>query len=184
MRQKSHFGGFTLVELLISLSILMSLSFLLLPSLTGVNARYVVSLKAWEIKRNLEYTRSMAITRNAILTLCTARDNFQCVREGGSKLLIFDDADHNYRWTPDESLYRDTRFANVRVNFSASGRSPGLRFKNTGHATGSGNFHICMTHGDDFGRQVIFYYSGRVRLSADSDKDGYDDRSRLPILCE
>lgn len=178
-----NIGGFTLVELLVSLTVLVSLFSLLSPSLSTFKTRYAITLKTWEIKRTLEYARSLAVTQNKTVSVCTALDNYRCVKRLGSKLLIFNDRDKNFQWSTDESLYRDTNLANATVRLSASWGSSVVRFKNSGESIESGNFLICMPSPEDFGRQVIFYHSGRVRLSKDSDKDGYDDKSGLPILC-
>lgn len=176
-------GGYTLVELFVSLTVLLCLFSLLMPSLSAVKTKQAVTLKTWEIKRTLEYARSLAVTQNKTVSVCTAMDNYRCVKRYGSRLLIFNDRDKNSQWTKDESLYRDAILGNARVRLSASWGSSVVRFKNSGESIESGNFLVCMPSPENFGRQVIFYHSGRVRLSKDSDKDGYDDRSRLPILC-
>ena len=61
MEQGNRSKGYTLVELLISLAVVISLSSLLLPSLTSTNTRHAVNLKIWEIKRHLEDARSLLI---------------------------------------------------------------------------------------------------------------------------
>lgn len=183
MEHRNHSGGFTLVELIISLAVLLCLSSLLLPSLTGINTRRAVSLKAWEVKRYLEYARNIAITHNKEITLCTATVDYRCVREQGSRLLVFDDTDNNRQWTAEEALYRDTQLGDALLSLSASWRSSVVRFQNAGGSKESGNFQVCMRGVEHFGRQVIFFRSGRIRLSRDSDRDGYDDKSSSPILC-
>ena len=70
MEQRNHSSGYTLVELIVSLAVLLCLSSLLWPSLTGINTRRAVNLKTWEIKRHLEYARNIAITHDKEITLC------------------------------------------------------------------------------------------------------------------
>ena len=183
MEQGNRSKGYTLVELLISLAVVISLSSLLLPSLTSTNTRHAVNLKIWEIKRHLEYARNLAITHNRQISLCIATQDFQCVRDKGSRLLVFDDKDNNRRWTTEEALYRDTNLGDAAIKLSASWRSSVVRFQNHGGSKESGNFKVCIPTLDQFARQVIFFRSGRIRQSKDSDRDGYDDRSGLPLLC-
>lgn len=183
MEQRNHSSGYTLVELIVSLAVLLCLSSLLWPSLTGINTRRAVNLKTWEIKRHLEYARNIAITHDKEITLCSATVDHRCVREQGSRLLVFDDTDNNRQWTAEEALYRDTQLGDALLSLSASWRSSVVRFQNAGGSKESGNFQVCMRGVEHFGRQVIFFRSGRIRLSRDSDRDGYDDRSSLPILC-
>jgi hypothetical protein len=59
-----------------------------------------------------------------------------------------------------------------------------VRFKMTGESKESGNFQVCssvpdMTHG----RQVIIYRSGRIRLSVDTNNDGYHESASGVIQC-
>lgn len=183
MEHRNHAGGYTLVELIVCLAVLLCLSSLLLPSLTGINTRREVNLKAWEIKRHLEYARNIAITHDREITLCTATVDYRCVSTHGSRLLVFDDTDNNRQWTAEEALYRDTQLGDALLSLSASWRSSVVRFQNTGGSKESGNFQTCMPGVEQFGRQVIFFRSGRIRLSRDSDRDGFDDRSSSPILC-
>ncbi|MGB2218022.1 MAG: hypothetical protein ACPHZ8_06680, partial [Porticoccaceae bacterium] len=64
----------------------------------------------------------------------------------------------------------------------ASGRSY-VRFKASGEAMDSGNFLVCGKGGGDYGRKTIVFRSGRVRLSKDTDGDGYDDLRGVKITC-
>ena len=48
----------------------------------------------------------------------------------------------------------------------------------------SGNIEVCSTNqAVDYGRQAIVFRSGRIRLSSDSDGDGYDDAGGTKIEC-
>ena len=183
MEQSKHFGGYTLVELFVSLAVFLCLSYLLLPYLSGTNTRRAVNLKTWEIKRYLEYARNLAVTRNKTVTVCIASDNFLCRREGGSKLLVFDDRDENFQWSTDESLYQNVYVGDVSVLLSASRGSSAVRYKNSGESKESGNFQVCIPGLEKFGRQVIFFYSGRIRLSHDINRDGFDEKRGSPIMC-
>jgi len=183
MKHEKNSGGYTLVELFVSVAVLLCFTSLVLPSLSGVNTRRTVTLKTWEIKRHLEYTRSIAITRNKEITLCIATLDYRCVRKQGSRLLVFEDTDNNRRWTSEEVLYRDTKLGKATVELSASFGSSIIHFKGNGESKHSGNFKVCEPGIEPFARQVIFFRSGRVRLSGNSDMDGYDNRSSSPILC-
>lgn len=175
--------GYSLLEVLISLSLLLFLSFLLVPSFTELKARRVVSLKVWEIKRTMEYARSLAITQNTAMLLCTATETYQCVQRNGSRLVVFNDQNEDYQWSADEPLYRDVDLGDALIELSISGGRAYMKLSSSGRIGGSGNFQICMPGAGDFGRQVIFYYSGRIRLSKDSNGDGYDEKSGSSIRC-
>jgi len=175
--------GYTLVELLVSLIIFSCLSALVLPSYSSYKSRRAVALKAWEIKRSLELGRSVAVTQNRQIKVCTATAQGRCVRRFGRRLLVFQDQDGNHQWTEGESLYRDTELGKFDIKLSASRRAY-IRFKGSGESLESGNFLVCFADTEDFGRQVIVFRSGRIRLSKDSNRDGYDDKSGQQIICD
>jgi len=175
--------GFTFVELLVSLIVLSLLSALAFPSYSGYKARRSVSLKAWEIKRSLELGRSIAVTQNTQIKVCTATVWHQCVKRFGERLLVFEDLNGDRRWTDNESLYKDVTLGDFAVKLSASGRAY-VRFKGSGESLESGNFLVCSARAEDFGRQVIIFRTGRIRLSKDRDQDGYDDSSGQQIVCD
>ena len=175
--------GYSLLEVLVSLSLLLLLSSLLAPSFTELKARRTVSLKAWEIKRSMEYARSLAITQNTPMILCTVTETYQCVKQNGSRLVVFNDQNRDYQWSADESLYRDIDVGDAQLKLSATFGLAYVKFLRSGRIGGSGNFQICVPGAGDFGRQVIYFRSGRIRLSKDSNRDGYDEKSGSSIRC-
>ena len=47
-----------------------------------------------------------------------------------------------------------------------------------------GSYEVCSSNQNfDYGRRAIIFRSGRVRLSSDSDADGYDDDGGVKIEC-
>jgi len=183
MRVLKSIQGYTLVELLVSLVVLSCLLSLALPSYSGYKSRRAISIKTWEIKRSLEFARSLAVTQNKILKVCSATAGYQCVRRFGERLLVFQDQNGDHQWTQGEPLYRDTELGKFDIKLSASRRAY-IRFKGSGESLESGNFLVCLASAEDFGRQVIVFRSGRIRLSKDINKDGYDDKSGQQIICD
>ena len=57
--------------------------------------------------------------------------------------------------------------------------------KESGESLESGNFQVCSSDlSNPYGRQVIVYRSGRVRLSVDTDNDGYHESSNGTVNCD
>ena len=57
--------------------------------------------------------------------------------------------------------------------------------KESGESLESGNFQVCSSDlSNPYGRQVIVYRSGRVRLSVDADNDGYHESSNGTVNCD
>jgi type IV fimbrial biogenesis protein FimT len=177
------FSGFTFIELLVSLTILAVLLSLATPSFQRSITRSAIKTQAWEIRRALELARGLALTQQQIWKVCIANSAAQCVKQYGERLLVFRDSDNNYRVDDSDLLYRDHRLSDLDIKLSASGRRA-VRYKPNGEAMDSGNFLVCGNREiTDFGRQAIIFRSGRVRLTRDSDNDGYDEKGAQKIQC-
>lgn len=182
MINRKKLSGFTLVELLVTLIIFSSLSLLVVPSYFGYQSRQAISLKAWEIKRALELARSIAVSEYMQIKACPAGSNYGCVASSGTKFLVFKDSNNNHHWDRDEPIYKDIGIEDFNIKLSASGRAS-VRFKSTGEAMESGNIQICNIKKTNFSKQVIFIYSGRIRMSTDENRDGYDEKNGRNMIC-
>ncbi|MGB1403284.1 MAG: GspH/FimT family pseudopilin [Porticoccaceae bacterium] len=174
--------GLTLVELIIGLAILAVLLSLASPSFQRFTNRQIIRHQIWELRRALELARGLAVAQQTIWKVCMATNNHHCVKQGGQRLLVFQDSDNDHRRDATESLHLDLQNSSTIVTLSASGRSY-VRFKASGEAMDSGNFLVCGKGGGDYGRKTIVFRSGRVRLSKDTDGDGYDDLRGVKITC-
>ena len=107
-----------------------------------------------------------------------------CVKEGGKSLVVFRDDNNDHQLNNNESVKKTSDIKGVKIKLSASNRTY-MRFKITGEALESGNFQVCSSDPNNpYGRQVIVYRSGRVRLSVDADNDGYHESSNGTVNCD
>lgn len=176
-------SAFTLIELLLVLIIFSILSLLIIPSYFGYQNRQAISLKAWEIKTALQLARSIAIAEYTQIKACPASLNYKCLSDLGAKFLVFQDINNNHQWDKNEPIYKDISIEQFKTQLSASGRSF-IRFKPSGESMESGNLAICDPGKTDFAKRIIFFHSGRVRLSKDNNADGYDEESGQKLTCE
>ena len=184
MKSRAILYGFTLVELMIALLVFSSLSMVAVPSYVGYQERQVTSLKALEVKRMLEFARNIAITKNKEVKVCLATSDYRCTKENGNRLLLFHDQNTNHQWNEPEQKYRDISIESLALKLSVSGGRRYMRFKPTGESKESGNILVCDEKaGSNYGRQVIVFRSGQIRLSKDDNLDGYDDKSGHSIIC-
>jgi prepilin-type N-terminal cleavage/methylation domain-containing protein len=176
-------GGFSLLELLICIGIASILISISLPSMIALTGKQSINSQVHEIRSALQLTRSLAVTNSNVWTLCTLNAEFECVKLGGLTLAVFRDDNKNRKVDSDERLRLNTPIKNLSVKLSASNRSY-MRFKMTGSSKESGNFQVCALNSElDYGRQVIVYRSGRIRISQDNDGDGYDESASGAIHC-
>ena len=184
MKSRAILYGFTLVELMIALLVFSGLSMVAVPSYVEYQERQVTRIKALEVKRMLEFARNIAITKNKEVKVCLAASDYRCTKENGNRLLLFHDQNTNHQWNESEQKYRDISIESLALKLSVSGGRRYIRFKPTGESKESGNILVCdKKAGSNYGRQVIVFRSGQIRVSKDDNLDGYEDKSGHSIIC-
>lgn len=175
-------GGFTLLELLITLLIL---SVLLGQSLPGfqqmLNAKKA-DLTMKKLAQSIQYARSSAIRTGKFVTLCRSNDGESCGGRWEDGLISFTDSNGDRNIDEEDELLRHTYFDNSEGSLSwrAFQNRQYLQFTQRGFTRyQNGNFTYCP-QGDDptLVRQLIINRTGRIRYARDSDGDGFREDSR------
>ena len=175
--------GFTIVELMVTLAIAAILLAVAVPSFTLFAQKRAISQKTVQVRNALELARGLALSQRQVWTVCTVDASDSCVSSAGLRLLVFRDDNDDKDFNTGEMLQQDIDINSIELEISASGRSY-IRFARSGEALESGNIEVCSTNqAVDYGRQAIIFRSGRIRLSNDSDGDGYDDTGGTKIEC-
>ena len=175
--------GFTIVELMVTLAIAAILLAVAVPSFTLFAQKRAISQKTVQVRNALELARGLALSQRQVWTVCTVDASDSCVSSAGLRLLVFRDDNDDKDFNTGEMLHQDIDIDSIELEISASGR-PYIRFARSGEALESGNIEVCSTNqAVDYGRQAIVFRSGRIRLSNDSDGDGYDDAGGTKIDC-
>ncbi|MDG0968507.1 MAG: GspH/FimT family pseudopilin [Porticoccaceae bacterium] len=177
--------GFTLLELLFCLaiiSILVSLSF---SSNTAAVADQKIISQIYDIRNALKLAQTLAITRGETVTACLIDVNGHCVSENGDAIAVFIDTNDNHQLDNSEIVVSEAVISGTTVVLSASGHNKSyVRFKPVGSAMESGNFLVCNDNPAlGTGRKVVFYYSGRIYLSSDTNGDGFHDVNGNKVEC-
>lgn len=175
--------GFTIVELMVTLAIAAILLAVAVPSFTLFAQKRAISQKTVQVRNALELARGLVLSQRQVWTVCTVDASNSCVSSAGLRLLVFRDDNDDKDFNTGEMLHQDIDIDSIELEISASGR-PYIRFARSGEALESGNIEVCSTNqAVDYGRQAIVFRSGRIRLSNDSDGDGYDDTGGTKIEC-
>ena len=175
--------GFTIVELMVTLAIAAILLAVAVPSFTLFAQKRAISQKTVQVRNALELARGLALSQRQVWTVCTVDASDSCVSSAGLRLLVFRDDNDDKDFNTGEMLHQDIDIDSIELEISASGR-PYIRFARSGEALELGNLEVCSTNqAVDYGRQAIVFRSGRIRLSNDSDGDGYDDAGGTKIDC-
>ena len=161
--------GYTLIELLITLSIVSIFSLNVFPNLSALLAQQRSAVLTNNLAGALAYARSEAITKHTTVLTCQSNNGSECNRSGNwhNGWIIFIDKNRNKQRDPDESLLRVYAAENNGTQATFRG-SAGIRhymkYKPSGQAFPNGSFLICNPN-IGVGKALIMYRSGRLRLS-------------------
>jgi type IV fimbrial biogenesis protein FimT len=162
--------GFTLCELLCTLSIIAILTSVGLPSLSNL----LDSLRLQDLYNQLftliQYSRSRAAFLVEDVILCPSADNRTCSNEWQLPLIIFVDKNKNKIRDGKEVIDQVAHLLkrNETLTWRASGTSRYLRYISDGStASQNGSFRLCPANKRIANiKKIIIYRSGRARKAA------------------
>jgi len=164
-------SGFTLLELITSISIVAILVAIALPSFANMIQKTHITVASSELSTTLTLSRNYAVTTGTTVIVCHAKDK--------SRSQCSEKRDRNTNWANgiisyadmnnDNTLGKEDRILTVQINhssvttvFNQNGR---LRFFADGSARSAG-FYICSKAGPQ-GRHIRILHTGRTRTSAE-----------------
>jgi type IV fimbrial biogenesis protein FimT len=163
----TKFKGFTIIELMVTVSVAAILASIALPNLTALMTKYRLTNENTDLMLDFVSARSEAATRSTRITVCQSSDGLSCSTGGWDTghIVFVDKATIGSVDAGDEILRVSAAIksgdtmasstADTSVTYDASG-SP------------SANFTISTCKSGYSGAKVIIYPTGRVR----SDKIG------------
>lgn len=182
-------GGFSLVELLVGLTLVSVLTSLCIPAFTHLAASQRSTSRVNQMIGAVQLARQAAISLNTTTTLCPSR-NSVCLGRNQWHLGAMIFTDRNLNGTLDDNETLVGRLPRLRPGERIYWRSfrnrTFLRFEATGLTDWqNGHFLYCPPDGDPrYARSVILNAQGRARLAPDSDADGVAEDARgRPLQC-
>jgi type IV fimbrial biogenesis protein FimT len=173
--------GFTLLELLFTLALLVLLSSLAVPAMSHTLKRANNRTLANQMIGLIQYARSESVVRRQVITLCGSRQGQQCDGDWSSHVLVLVDHNRNGKRDDPDTLLQV-------VSAVKSGES--LRWRVFGnkaylqlHPDGrtryqNGNFTYCPANGDArYALHWLLNASGRLRLAPDKNGNGIPENS-------
>lgn len=179
--------GFTLAELLVSLSITLILTVTALPAFSEFIERRKANGEVHRILGLLYVARSESVKRNKVVTLCQSGNGVNCGGGWQNGWLLFVDSNRNgIREDHESPLSRGHLEQGYQLSYRAFGSSNHLRFTPLGFTLShNGTFKLCPEDKNaKFARAVVISKTARIRVTPDSNDDGFhEDASGNPLTC-
>ena len=157
--------GFTILELMITLSIVAVLLTLGVPAFHKYSLKQKMNAAVSSLQNDLLYGRSQAIYRDIQVIACPGSPSYGCTEstDWSDGWIVFTDVNTDRLRQDGEDLLRHTQaLQNIMVH-SSSGRT-NLRFYPNGSAPGSNtSFSFCGLGGPEYSRKLIISNLGRIR---------------------
>ena len=163
-----HCAGFTLVELLSAITIMLIIFGIGIPVLktTVTTNRLATSINA--LAGTLAYSRSEAIRRNHHVVVCKSKTGTECTRQGDWRQgwLVYVDMNRNRSLDTAETILGSHRLGEkIHVDYRAFGSRHYLVYRPSGTTRTNGTFTFCDPHYPASARALIITKTGRARLS-------------------
>lgn len=181
--------GFTLIETLITLAILIFLTAIAVPTFADLRIRIRVDNEITALHRLLLLTRNHAVNQERFVTVCPLTPSGQCSNEWHKTLTVFYDDNKN------KALDASSAEVIIKIKSAiksgdklqyAQGRTA-LIYAPSGRLAvwgGNGTFRYCPKSHSNKSRGIIISGAGRFYLSSDQNMDGADEnRSGRIIRC-
>ena len=177
--------GFTLLELLITISIAFILIFVAVPNLIDFHHKQNADAVTAEIRRTLSVARQYAVSTQQIITTCGIADTNTCSKNNINSLLIFIDENNNKTLDSNEYhlLNREIKHQGS-LKLSASFGAKHIQFTGDGSSKQTGSFIYCVPEKSTLARRIVFSLTGRSYIGKDMNGDGIIAlANNKPITC-
>ncbi len=186
---RSNIKGFTLIELMVSVSVTSILTAIAVPNFGDFIVKLRVDNEISQLQRILLITRNAAINSGYKTILCPLDVNSHCTNQWHEELSAFVDVNGNKKFDSDDN----EKLLSIRAAIKSQdklvygkGRTR-ITFKPTGQLSGlaNGTFRYCPKDYEYNARGIVVARSGRLYQSSDIDNDGIDEnRGNKEISCD
>ena len=181
--------GFTLIELMVSVSVTSLLAAIAVPNFSNFLSQMRVDNEISVLHRLLFSARNAAINNALPVTICPLNDSNQCTTQWQNEISVFIDFNNNNVYDPSNNeilLRTKSAIRNDDMLQYGLGRSR-IIYAPTGRTSGwgsNGTFKYCPKSYPEKSRAIRIATSGRLYVSSDIDQDGRDEvRSGGEIIC-
>lgn len=158
--------GFTLLELLICLAIISILLLTASPKLGQLIHKNEADASINMLFRGWQHARSLAISRSTRVMVCGSDDGINCQKEWRRQLILFIDANKDFKPDHDEVLQHyeiNSSQGTLQTRVGFGGNYAYL--EPTGKAPLTGSFLYCHTKDSSLERKISWNLTGRLYLT-------------------
>ena len=181
--------GFTLIQLLVAMTVASVLYLVALPSFTHLYQSHKATSEINSFKSHLQLARGLALAHGQYVSVCALGSNSSCGDDWSRGLLIFKDSDFDGELEQESDILRLLPRPNdsATISFNAFGPSY-INYNPQGNSltkNNNGNIVYCHQSGStDHARVIIFYVSGRAYFGQDSNNNGIPENgSEIDVEC-
>ncbi len=171
----SKYIGFTIIEALVAMAVLLTLIAIGVPNLNDFIVRTRVDNEISMLHRLLLVARNSALANNVKTTLCPLGSKGSCTNQWYKELSVFTDANNNKMYEPTLNEKTIAVKSSIKKGDKLQyGKTRiGLTYAATGHLSGWGQnatFSYCPKNHNDKNRGIIVALSGRSYVSSANKK--------------
>lgn len=179
-----HQKGVTLIELMITISIIAIILTSVAPSIQSILIKNRIVAEINELSSLIQYARHQAIDEQAQIIVCPSTDYENCGTDWNDPKIVFIDTNNDgaRNDASEELLVASTAIASTHI---MTGPAITLQFEDTGEANVSSEILLCHDNKDaEYARSLSITLQGRVKMSTDSDRDGVNENAAgTPLSC-
>lgn len=161
-------NGFTLIELMITLSIASILLSYAMPNMNQLKLNKYIESERNRLTVSLNYARSYAINNQKFVILCASKSGIECnsVSNWHQGWMVFVDHNRNREVDPNDNILRyEDSMKNEIISTSSTYRQK-IRYDSMGFAPGTNlSINFCDARGAMFAKSIIINNSGRIKQS-------------------
>lgn len=156
--------GLSLIELLITLSIITVISSLAIPSYNGYIQHSELVTLTQTVRETIQHSRQLSRNRRVTYTLCPMIEN-QCINDWHlGTLTIFNDTNKDLKKQPEEEIIKQVTLNATHYTIRLNRRhNKHIRTKANGYFNYFGSYYFCPANGSSTGGRLIMSASGRMR---------------------